>query len=356
MKNKQNNTKKLSISIIIPLYNCESFIRHCVESILNMNRDDVEIILINDGSTDETGEICECLAKSNEFIHYFLQENQGVSAARNNGLSKAQGEYVLFIDADDIIDPEAMNLLLTKITDDSSIDMAIYGMTFDYYHHGECYRRETLNTPIKGSEETSEWIKKIEALFDANSLSSLCNKVFKRSLLEKNQLELNKEMFLYEDLEYSIRCLTYCNHIFFEPTAIYHYRQSEDEGNAGRRLKRIEHINGLVDQIEKAFELLQKNCLDIYDIEIEKKNILLKLYLVLAREKIEVSGRKEVKIICEDFKRWSIEHQMISDDNYFMMLMNQNVSRLILKRNYSSLRHKIAVKVKNTGWYQKKHS
>ena len=109
MKNKQNNTKKLNISIIIPLYNCESFIRTCVESILCMNRDDIEIILINDGSTDGTGNICENLAKSSEFVHYFYQENQGVSTARNNGLSKAQGEYVLFIDADDTIDSEEMN-------------------------------------------------------------------------------------------------------------------------------------------------------------------------------------------------------------------------------------------------------
>ena len=88
-------------SIIIPVFNCDRYLKTAVESVLNQPVDDLEIILVDDGSTDKSGEICDYYASTYENIVVIHQENQGVSAARNRGLICAQGNYILFLDADD---------------------------------------------------------------------------------------------------------------------------------------------------------------------------------------------------------------------------------------------------------------
>ena len=100
-----------------------------------------------------------------------------------------------------------------------------------------------------------EWITELPALYRSNSLSPVWNKIIKRSVLVDNQLEFRRDMFLYEDLEFSLRCMSHCDVIYFWHEIVYHYRQSEDERNAGRRLKRIPHLYSLVEQIEDAWRL-----------------------------------------------------------------------------------------------------
>ena len=101
MGDKKMRTKKFSI--IVPVYNCQDYIARCIESVLNQNTKDMELILINDGSTDNTKEIIKQYAKENELIKIINKKNAGVSRARNDGLKKATGKYVLFLDADDYL-------------------------------------------------------------------------------------------------------------------------------------------------------------------------------------------------------------------------------------------------------------
>ncbi len=92
-------------SVIIPVYNAEKTLRRCVDSLLNQLREDTEIILVNDGSTDGSGALCEVYAASDFRIHYLSKSNGGVSSARNAGLDAAQGKFVIFVDSDDYVGP-----------------------------------------------------------------------------------------------------------------------------------------------------------------------------------------------------------------------------------------------------------
>lgn len=341
------------ISFIIPVYNCGQYLYKIVHKIENMKLDDYEIILIDDGSTDNSGIICDEFVSADSKVTCLHQKNQGVSAARNKGLIEASGDYVCFFDADDDIESKKLYRLIKQLEKTSAVDMVIFGMAFDYYYNGKLYRRDELNTPLQGIIENNTWINRICDLYNANTISPIWNKIFRREFLIEHDLYLCEDMFLYEDLEFSIRCMAYCDKILFEPDVIYYYRQSEDEGNAGRRLKRIAHISELIVRIETALAVLKTRS-DVESQEIE--NILISLYLVLAKEKIAVSNTKQIKQVCDDFTDWYQNRKIevpSERQNYASLLINRKVKLIILKREYIRIRHKIAVVLKNTRIYQK---
>lgn len=336
------------LSFIIPVYNCKNYLQECIESIEKIGLPEYEILLIDDGSTDGSGELCDNITNIRNHVRCIHQSNQGVSVARNVGLDHARGEYVLFIDSDDSFDSQGMKKVMNYLTDET-IDLIIYGMSFEFYYKGMVYRRDDMQTPLSGIFNEMEWISYLRDLYFANSLSPIWNKVYKRTLLVNNKLKFKEDMFLYEDLEFSLRCLAYSRKVLFIPDVLYHYRQSEDEGNAGRRLKRIAHIPELIDRIEVAAEELLKKKSSKKD-RSQIDTILLSLYLVLAREKINVSRKKEIRQICDDFIAWFQGQDIQLDDNqkdYVKLLLNRQVTKIILNRTYISLRHKIAVKMKS---------
>lgn len=340
-------------SFIIPVYNCAEYLTECVKSVLETEMNYYEIILVNDGSRDNSAQICKSLLETNNSIKYIYQENRGVSAARNRGLSIATGDYVLFLDADDTIDSNQMKKALHIVEENNDIDLAMFGISFDYYYHRNCYRKDKSHYTQNGYID--DWVNIIDELYDVNILSPVWNKVFRRDILIHNHLLFNTEMFLYEDLEFSIRYLAYCNVIYNIPECIYHYRQTEDEGNAGRRLMRIEHLSNIINQIEEAFDQL----IEIKNITEQTpkiKSVLLNLYCVLAKEKIATSNRREIANVCYDFRKWlESRNVMISEKNVMMVhkLLNHRIQYFILKRFYIKQRHKIAVWIKSRKLYQK---
>lgn len=346
---------KKTISFIIPVYDCEEYLTNCVDSIRAIGLQEYEIILIDDGSKDASGQICNEIIEKHDEVRCIHQQNQGVSAARNQGLKAASGEYVIFLDADDEIEPKKLHPLVEMLEKNSAIDMAVFGISFDYYHADKLYRRDELPPGLTGEVNASGWMQKMPELFFSNALSPIWNKIMKRNILVDNQLELCQDMFLYEDLEFSLRCMANCETIFFCPDIIYHYRQAEDESNAGRRLKRIEHLPNLIDQIEAAVnELIEKQDAKAHQNQI--KSILLPLYLMLVREKIAVSNVKETGLVCDDFAAWFADRELQipnEQQKFVNQLLNRDAASLIRNRNYTAIRHKIAVKVKNTGLYQK---
>ena len=342
-------------SFIIPVYNSEKYLRKCVQSIKDIKLKDYEIILVDDGSQDDSGRICDQLQYECKRIRCIHQQNQGVSVARNNGLRTATGEFVIFLDADDTLEAQKLYLLLDKIEKLGNIDIAIWGMSFDYYYGGLLYRRDEMSVPFRGVEESRIWVQNMQELYSVNALSPIWNKIFRRSFLVINDLYLQESMFLYEDLEYSIRCMSRCDKILFEPEIIYHYRQAEEEGNAGRHLMRIEHLFTLVDQIEKALDqLIEKK--DAQPEQQKIKSILVILYHVLAREKIAVSNRKEIRQICNDYIKWLERYTgdiPNSEQNYSELLKKCRIRKILFQRTYTKIRHKIAVRIKSTQCYQR---
>jgi glycosyltransferase involved in cell wall biosynthesis len=334
----------MNISFIVPVYNCKPYLARCVADIRSVGLREHEIILVDDGSTDGSGDICDELAAQFPRIRVIHQANAGASAARNRGLREASGTHILFLDADDNIEPK----LLGEILGDPNClqaDLVIFGLTFDYYRKGKRYRRDPLFYPADGLLSKQAWGEAFNALYENNAVSPVWNKVFRRSILLEQSLELNEGMFLYEDLEFVLRYLRHCDRILNIPLPVYHYRQAEDEGNARRRLARIDSLPGFLMPIENALTALTEA--DPVVGPEQTARVLQHLYLVLAREKIAVSSWAEVKRICRDFARWSEERTLpLAASRFQKNLQNGSALYLLLSDRKTKLRHRAAVWVK----------
>ncbi len=336
-----------TFSVIIPVFNCKAYLRECLASLIAVNDPGKaagihEIILVDDGSTDGSSALCDELASENSteacVIRTIHQTNQGVSSARNTGLRAARGTFVFFVDSDDTVESQTLAELLQRLSEDTDADMAVFGLSFDYYTGDRLYRRDVLLPPVEGTRSLGECSGMTALLFRQNMLSSLCNRLIRRSVIEEAGIFLREDMFLYEDLEFSLRTLARCKAVLFYREPIYRYRQTPDQGNAGRRLKRVAHVPEIVDKIEDALLPSGGNA-----------ELLLSLYLILAREKIRVATVKETKLVCADFKGWIDRHgwkQKIAGSKQAMLLYEGETFQLLFRREKTKVHHFLAVRAK----------
>lgn len=176
-------------SVIIPVYNIEKQLKRCIDSFIHQTVDDFELILVDDGSTDRSGEICDLYAKKYRNIQVIHQKNAGVSSARNAGLDEASGKYIVFADSDDFVDQD----LLAKFAK-SDADLLIAG--FCDYYHGEIIK--TI------SQQSSKWSldSNLGIQQYLNSVGSVFvwGKRYKKSIIEQNSLHFQENLIINEDI------------------------------------------------------------------------------------------------------------------------------------------------------------
>ena len=178
------------ISIIIPVYNSEVTLRRCLDSLISQSISDWELILIDDGSTDKSGEICEEYASKDKRIKVFYKKNGGVSSARNVGLDNAKGEWIAFVDADDFVKEFYLAHLLGH--SQKQVDLVI---SYAEIHNGNDIQRESY--PAKLVDDTN-----FESMFIENDIqwhTSPWSKLYKRRIIEKHHLRFCEGMHIGED-------------------------------------------------------------------------------------------------------------------------------------------------------------
>lgn len=349
----------MKYTFIIPVFNCEKYLAQCVKSILSLKLKSYEVILIDDGSSDHSGNICDYLASQIQNIKVIHQKNLGVSNARNTGIENAKGEKIIFLDADDMIDSKAMRHCIQLQEQVSNIDMTIYGLSFDYYYKGYRYRRENISFPQKGELNKQQWLNGFRTLYSNNVITPVWNKIFEKDIIDKNHIRFSKKMFIYEDLEFVLKYMSCCNRILNVPAVIYHYRQTEDEGNAKRRLQQVGDLSDVVDPIRHAMDMI------IHNSKINSKQMseiyscLLLLYLTLAYEKTACSDLKTIDRMCTDAEKWFHKKEFITaryltdkDRKFCYKLICHQYLRIYLNERLVRLKHIIAVRVKNTRLFQ----
>ena len=221
------NTEKVLLSIIVPLYNGELFLTQLLDSIRCQLSDSIEVILVNDGSTDSTEEICKNYLGINNF-RYFKKPNSGVCTTRNFGIERASGKYITFADQDDWYDPGAFSML-TNIIENNDFDLVIFEPRI-HYSNGNTF---VFEMPC----ETREWHN--EAMYD-NVIRptilgikdeygrgfnfGLWNCLFRRSFLEINKLRLDSYLRMGEDIVFISQCLGAATSVYTVAQPLYNYR------------------------------------------------------------------------------------------------------------------------------------
>ena len=202
-------------SIIIPVYNVENYLEECVTSVLAQDFQDYEIILVDDGSTDGSGRICDKLQRFDSRIHVFHQQNQGLSGARNRGLDLAKGQYVLFLDSDDFYPQNTFLSELRKQSRNSDI------VCFNYARYTDHLFSPMLNYPSTVSLDKDSLL--LELVKRNTYASSACFKAVKRSLLVDNRIQFELGT-ISEDVEWSAQILLSAQSISLAPQCLYAYR------------------------------------------------------------------------------------------------------------------------------------
>ena len=203
------------ISIIVPVYNTEKYLHRCVDSILAQTYTDFELLLIDDGSTDSSGAICDEYAMKDSRVRVFHKENGGASSARNLGLDNAEGEWITFVDSDDWIDVGFYEDMVST-TMSNKCDMVVCSVAIE--HFGQCIHK--LHCPMEYAEKRSMLNY---TMIEGPIYSSLYNKLICRNIIKNNNLSFDVRLGLWDDMWFVLRIRFLATHIVIVNKSFYHY-------------------------------------------------------------------------------------------------------------------------------------
>ena len=266
------------VSIIVPIYNSAKSLTRCIDSVLLQTEPDWELILVDDGSKDGSSELCRKYASADQRISYFYKENGGVSSARNRGLDLAKGDFVLFIDSDDYIEPNTLERTLGKMSE-GNFDCVVWG----FNQNGHIWAPKEERDFLDINDFKRDFVKYLN-----NLLCSPCNKLFKRALIKE---KFNENITHAEDFIFFLEYLKNCGNISFIKDALYHY----DTSVAGSLTHSFNSSNLY------ALELMQKAVLNYYGVEenpaIFRKyvyDVLTQVRLLYKDGSISLSSKKRI--------------------------------------------------------------
>ncbi len=231
----------MKVSVIVPVYNVEEYIEKCLESLVNQTLKDIEIIIVDDGSPDNSYKIISKYLKKYKNILYLKKENGGLSSARNYGLKYAKSDYIFFLDSDDFLKPNSLELLYNKAIE-KKFDLTVSKTNFIFPE-----KEQIVDAGINHDLLTKEDIKKnMIYLFPA-----ACGKLYKRSVIKNLKF---KEGIWFEDVEFNFRLYPLLNTIAYldQDTVQYIQRENAITKTFNKRLfNYIDNFNGLVEYYKK---------------------------------------------------------------------------------------------------------
>lgn len=288
------------VTVIVPIYNAEKYLGETLSLIAAQTYRNLEVLMIDDGSSDSSPEICKMIEKKDNRFRYIYKENEGVSSARNLGIREANGVYIQFIDSDDRIEKNLVEQCVEIIAEQKT-DMVIYGMTFDIEKNNIIKRRieKKYKTAIL---EKNDIIKNYFGLYQNNYLSSVCNKLLDRNFIVTNQLFFDERLTNYEDLLFTIQYLNKCNTVSITDKCYYHYILRQELGMS-RKYK--EHLNEtiplLVQKLKSEYDKFEFTKPELERLNIDLQRMLWLGIANISRGKSSlIEKRRMVEKICNE--------------------------------------------------------
>ena len=287
----------LKYSVIIPVYNVENYLPRCIDSLLAQNYVDLEILLIDNGSKDQSGQICEDYAAQFSNITAYHIPNKGVSSARNFGLSKAKGDFICFVDADDYLVGNLFSDVESQL--DSQLDLVV----FSYYNSSEKnlseINRSAKILPAEGKKDKSDFIALFQELCLTDMMYTVWNKIYRREFLEEHQIVF-ESYELGEDVRFNLNVYQHVNTVFLVKSAYYVYVSGRVDSamgqyNPNRMNYQLEEL-GKVDQL-----MISWNSHDDQFIDQIKARILMSNIQNISKQKMSLSKKRHyVEVLCRN--------------------------------------------------------
>ena len=291
--------KDIKTTIIVPVYNSQDYLHKCITSILEQSHKNLELILINDGSKDNSAQICDDYAKKDDRIIVIHQENSGVSVARNQGIEKASGDFIIYVDSDDWIQPEYVTDLLLNSSDPEN-ELLWVGRSFVYPTHTDYvdWGNQTIN--IQDALANKEIAKN----------GFITAKLFNTKIIKNNNIRFKKNISYGEDWLFCMEYMKYVTHI--KTIVNYNYMYNRDLRNTSLVAKRFKY-----EQYFELFNFANESINNIYENANDSRSthlryFIAKRYLLSA---IKAMYRKDsyihrkqrlvnLKTICDKFRNY----------------------------------------------------
>lgn len=278
------NMNELKLSIIIPIYNSQKFLSRCLDSVLDFSLENMECILINDGSTDQSLDICEQYLQKDSRFKLITINNSGVSAARNIGIKKANGKYLFFLDADDYLNKAGYSHLIKAL----ELNYDFYAFSyFTLYENGTiCEELFDFNSKNNTDLNTANHF-----LLASSKLNTCWGKLLKADIISRNNITFPVNMKAAEDAVFIINYMRYIKTCCIENFSIIYYRQ-----HAGSAMRTVDLNKKLIDLellYNKRIEFLKE--LNIWNFEIDVYRLLFSVITNLLLEMTLVSSDKDIK-------------------------------------------------------------
>ena len=209
------------VSVIVPAYNAEKYLEACLDSICEQTYPVLEILVVDDGSKDLTASIIRSRAEQDARIIPYYNENHGVSYSRNFGLEHCTGEYVTFVDADDLVAPDFIAQMIHDL-EEADADIAVIGVA-----KSKLFEPEMFTNGVTSTYEESEMLKQVFGAFEG----FVCNKLYRKSLLQTKSIRLEQSIAVCEDLLFNVIYLLNCKKAVYNCGQKYFYRQIENSAS-----------------------------------------------------------------------------------------------------------------------------
>lgn len=301
------------VSIIIPVYNVEKYIEKCLDSLVNQTLSDIEVIVVNDGSPDNSQKIIDkYVEKYPNIVRSFIKENGGQGSARNYGLEKATGEYIGYVDSDDYVSIDMYEKLYNKAKEDD-LDIVICGNYVVYENLTK--EKIELNNYVLEDKHDNAFFGKL----------GVCNKIYKKSLVQKLAFRSKK---WYEDLDFTVKALSSAKKVDYvdEPLYYYLYREGSTMNNSN-----IQRNLEILDAFEEVkYEKKYHDIIEYLAIDNIYISAIVRVINAKADKKIKIEAINEMKsYVSKNFKDF--------EKNKYLPLLTNNrkiIYKLINKNKY----------------------
>ena len=321
------------VSIIIPVYNVEKYLIQCLESVINQTYKNLQIILINDGSTDKSYEICLKYSQKDNRIVLINQENKGSASAKNKGLRIAYGDYIGFLDSDDFIELNSIEYMV-NVMEYNDVDIVQCELSNTYINLSEITENSSLREVTMSSEE---FLRKF--LIDWKS-SLFCNKLFKKEILKGIYF---KEGRCIDDEFFTYKCVMRAKLISISNKKVYNYRIRKSSIMRSEECQR-QILKDRIDYLSERYNIISKNYKDLDSLYLE--NMLI-YFLIISKDyyidedlinyiKYKLKHIKINKILTtymEKGVKFNIIKLMVTKSKKYIKYKN---NKEILKNNYNN--------------------
>lgn len=312
---------KIDISIIIPMYNVEKVISRCIESILRQSHKEIEIILVNDGSKDNTKNICEKYSYQDSRIILMDQKNYGAAVARNKGIEKARGNYIYFIDADDYIEEDLVEKII-YILKESNADIVQFGHNI-VSNDGIIIQQRGFVSEFIDNKECIN----INFVKNKNIDNYLWSKVFKRQLFDNIRIP---QFYSSEDRAVLTEILYKCDNVLISDKILYNHTLSDNSiCRSEFTLKRLEIIDAC-EYMSNFYIKKNENELNIYSIYYLLYNLVIIYYQVFLSN---ISSREEILILIEE--KFNMYYKNIEKSTSIKISLNKKLLIFLFNINHS---------------------